>query len=191
MFLCYYSEVHHKKFNYLICNKKHVDTGFSRQTLYFRYVPLNGTSEYVRLFSQAFTFSQSIFTQLLACCLPHSFWIMLFSPQSFKTYQLLHISCTWKWGWNPYYLLCCRAGHLLFMCISADFFWQESALPLPEKQDRGIQATVEKQANPTITCLTDHNNFLAVKINIWVSRKVKEMDSILEWKGNRVLNEKW
>lgn len=38
--------------------------GFLRQTLYFRYVPLNGTSEYVRLFTQAFTFSQSF---LLSC----------------------------------------------------------------------------------------------------------------------------
>lgn len=143
--------------------------GFLRQTLYFRYVPLNGTSEYVRLFSQAFTFSQSIFTQLLACCLPHSFWIMLFSPQSFNLSapsHFLHLKTRLKNAWNPYYLLCCRAGHLLFMCVSADSFWQESALPLPKKQDRGIQATAEKQANPTITCLTDHNNFLAVKINI-------------------------
>lgn len=35
-------------------------------------------------FSHALLFL-SIFTQLqAACCLPHSFWIMLFSPPSFK-----------------------------------------------------------------------------------------------------------
>lgn len=41
-------------------------------------------------------------------------------------------------------------GHLLFMCIAADSFWQDSALPVPEKQDWGIQATAEKTGKPNI-----------------------------------------
>lgn len=38
--------------------------GFLRQTLYFRYVPLNGTSEYVRLFTQVLLFLSQF---LLSC----------------------------------------------------------------------------------------------------------------------------
>lgn len=119
-----------------------------REMQYLRYVPLNRTSESVRLFlvnldltfiSHFLLSCRLLFSMLPALLSPSlplsfSFQIMLVS-HSFKNYQLPHISCIWKWGWKTHEshtsYSTAEVGRFRLLSLTCWLsLWQESALPL-------------------------------------------------------------